>query len=180
MKTVEQLAQSTNPTLVRAFGAIRRFAIALTDTAIWQVAGVLMPDGREAMRAELFGSVGIFARPPTGAEVDAIGVMVGDATTPTLVGVRDEQTRAAVVGDLKPDETALYNSKALVHAKDDGRIQARSVGGTAKRLATVEDIENLRDWIANTMVVVTPSGNSTPGTFNVPPSADGTQIFEAE
>ncbi len=143
MKTVEQLAQVTNPTLVRAMGAVRRFVITLTDRALWQVAGVLMPDGREAHRSEIFGGIGFYARPPAGVEAEAIAVMVGDATVPTIVGVRDEATRAAVVGDIRADESAMYNSQALVYVKDDGTIEARSklglvqptIRGTAYRTA---------------------------------------------
>lgn len=178
MKTVEQLAQSTNPALVRAFGAIRRLVVTLTDTAIWQIAGVLMPDGREAMRAEVFSGVGFYARPPAGAEVDAIVVMGGDATNPAIVGLRDEKTRAAVVGGMKPDEAALYNTLGLVYVKDDGTIEARSKNGTAKRLATKDDIDALASWIHLTMVVN--ATGATAGTTTVPPSAAGTSKLKGE
>jgi phage gp45-like len=131
MKTVEQLARSTDPALVRAFGMIRRFVITLTDTAIWQIAGVLMPDGRETMRAEVFGGVGIHARPPASVEAEAIVAMGGDATNPVIVGLRDEKTRSASAGDLEADETALFNTLARVHVKADGTIELRQIAGLA-------------------------------------------------
>lgn len=178
MKTVEQLNRTIAPDVVRAYGAIRRFVISLTDEVRWQLVGVLMPDGPEAHRAEVFGGIGIYARPPAGVEAEAIAVMSGDANAPAIVGIREEQTRAAVAGNLQPDETALYNSKALVYVRQDGTIEARSKGGTAKRLATLDDLNALADWI-HTEMIVNASG-ATAGTTTSPPSADGTQTFEAE
>lgn len=160
MKTVEQLAQSTNPALVRAFGSIRRFVVTLTDSAIWQVAGVLMPDGREAMRAEVFGVVGVYARPPANVEAEVIAVMVGDATTPTVVGVRDEQTRAAAVSDIEADESALYNTLARVYVKDDGTIEARTHAGIAVPLCKHSDMVSLKSAFTNWVVAPSDGGGA--------------------
>src|SRR5690242_18110517 len=139
MKTVQELRRDTEPWNVRAFGAIRKLVIALTDKAIWQVVGVLMPDGPEVFRAEVFGGIGHAARPPSGVQAEAIAAMVADANVPVIVAVRDEQTRAASVADLAADETATYNTLARLHVKADGKIEARTHGGTAKQLLTLDD-----------------------------------------
>lgn len=158
MKTVEQLAQSTNPALVRAFGAIRRFAVTLTDRAIWQVAGVLMPDGRETLRAEVFGGVGFSARPPSDSDAEAIVAMGGGATNPVIVAVRDEKTRAAVAGDLQPDESAMFNSQAIIVTKADGTIEARSANGTAVELALKSDLDALRAALLTAVIALGANG----------------------
>jgi phage gp45-like len=160
MKTVEQLAQVTDPALVRAYGAIRRFVVTLTDSARWQIAGVLMPDGREAHRAEVFSGVGFYSRPPADVQTEAVVVMSGDASNQLVVAVRDEKTRAAVVGDLKADESAIYNSVALVYVKADGTIEARSKSGTALRLMTVADGLALVDAIRDAATVANDGGAS--------------------
>lgn len=132
MRTIEELRRDIDPAIVRAFGAIRRFVITLTDTAIWQVAGVLMPDGQEVVRAEVFGGIGVSARPPSGVQAEAIAAMAGDADSPVIVAVRDEQTRAASAGDLQPDETALYNSKARAVVRADATVSLELVGTPAE------------------------------------------------
>lgn len=195
MKTPQQLNAELDPKLVRARNAIRRFVVKLTDAAIWQLAGVRTPDGIETRRAEVFGGIGIAARPPAGNESEAIGVMVGDANTPVVIAIRDEKTRAAVAGALGVDETMLFNTTALMLIKSDGTIEARSVGGAAVALATKADVQALRDYVRNQFstatghIHATPSGPTTTITTvnaagsaptHAPPSPSGTTVLKGE
>lgn len=141
MRTVQEFRRDTDPAIVRAYGAIRRFVISLTDAAIWQLAGLMLPDGQEVFRSEVFGGIGIAARPPSSVQAEAICAMVGDANTPVVVAIRDEATRAASAGDLQPDETALYNSKSRVHVKADGTLEIVAIDGVANPLPTLADLQ---------------------------------------
>jgi len=176
MLTIKEQRRDTDPAIVRAFGAVRRFVITLTDAAIWQVVGLMLPGGQEVLRAEVFGGIGIAARPPNGAPAEAIGVMVGDASTPVIVAVRDEQTRAASVGDLVADETVAFNSKARVYVKADGTIEARTHSGTAQALATKADlqsvVEAVNSFIAQYVAHVHGGGTLTGALTAVPTVVD--------
>lgn len=178
MRTIQEFRESTAPAVVRAWGAVRRFVITMTETAIWQVTGVRLPDGIETRRAEVFGGIGLVARPPAGVEAEAIGAMVGDANAPVIVAVRDEATRSAKMGDIAEDETAIFNGQARVHVRADGTIEARTHGGTAKQLVTIDDYNALRDWIHTTMIVN--ATGATAGTTTPPPNAMGTQKLRGE
>lgn len=190
-RTIEQLAQSTNPAMVRAFGAIRRFVVTLTDRAIWQIAGVVMPDGRETLRAELFGGVGFYARPSANGSPEAMVVMAnGDATNPMIIAVRDEKTRQAIVaalgGEPAPDTTFVNNSVALVLIKPDGTIEARTAAGTAVALALKSDVDGLVSTYNGHTHAVATTGSSTAQTGTASATTEtasapvGTQKFGAE
>lgn len=74
--------------------------------------------------------------------------------------------------DLPVDRAVLgYDGQAQLEIFPDGQIHA----GGSSSLATKADHDALRDFIANTMVVVTPGGNSDPGTLAPPPTSTGTQ-----
>lgn len=154
MRTIRELAHAIDPARVRAAGAIRRMAITLTAKVLWQLTGFRLPDGTtETALAEVFGGIGFFARPPSGSKPEAIVLMVGDANTPVIVALRDEQTRAKVAGAFKPNESGVFNTLSIVYVKDDGTIEARSTGGTAKRLATNDDLAALINILATWVVV---------------------------
>lgn len=165
MKTTKELAEVTKPDRVASFGAVRRMAIRLTARALWQLAGYTIDGFVEAIKAETFTGIGISARPPVGSRADAIVLNVRDAKTPVVVGARDEGTRAAVVGNLAADETAIYNSAALVHVKADGTIEARSKSGAAVPLATKEDLEKLKAAIAGAVTAAGDGGASLKATI---------------
>lgn len=147
MKTVRELMEVTRPSVARAAGAVRRMAIRLTARALWQLAGYEIDGDAEVVQAEPFGGIGLHARPPSSSKPEAIVLMVGDAKHPVIVAVRDEKTRASIAGALQEDETMLFNSAAFVHVKSDGTIEARTPGGTAKRLATLDDVMTIRNQL---------------------------------
>lgn len=179
MKTVEQLAQATDPLRIRLAGMVRRFVVSIAGASSrWQLAGVKMPSGQEARNAEVFAGIGFFARPPAGGSPEAVAVMVGDANTPIVVAVRDEKTRAAVAGALGLDESMMFNTKAVLLIKGDGTLEARSVGGTAHALATKADVQALRDWCAG--MAYGGSGSVIPVGGAAPPNPSGTTKFKAE
>ncbi len=145
MKTVRELAQAISPEVQRITGMIRRMAITLTTRVAWQLAGFRMPDGTtETISAEPFTGIGVFARPPSNSKPEAIVLNVGDAKAPVIVAVRDEKTRAAIAGNVGADETAVYNSQAIVLVKANGSIEVRAAAGVAVPLATKADLDALK------------------------------------
>ncbi len=161
MNTTKDLASTIDPLATRLRGLARRMIASIAGAkAIWQFTGSRQLDGsREVVKAEVFQGVGIYAVPAGTAE--AILVMIGDGKTPVAIAVRDEATRQAVAGSLAADETALYNSQALVHVKADGTIEAKSAGGTAVPLATKADLDALRIAINTASIAVGPAGASS-------------------
>lgn len=149
MRSLADLDRSTDPLVTYVKSMVRRMTITLTGTAgalkaLWQVTGVDLPSGTETTKAENYsGGIGLAARPPASNKPQAIVLMVGDAGAPVIVAAVDRATRDVVAGALKADETMLHNSKAFVHVKDDGTIEARSKLGVAVPLATKADVDAL-------------------------------------
>ena len=84
------------------------------------------------------------ARPPAGVKPEAIAVSIAGNKATAIVATRDEATRQAVAGDLAEDETAIFNTQALVVVKADGTVEIRLAGGVASPLATKADLDKLR------------------------------------
>ncbi|MBA2718937.1 MAG: hypothetical protein H0U52_06820 [Chloroflexi bacterium] len=134
-------------------------AITLTSKALWQLTGFTLPDGDvETQKAEAFTGIGFFARPPSSGKPEAIVIMVNDAQNPVVIAVRDEKTRAAIVGALEQDESAIFNTRALVVIKADGTIEARSASGVAGLLATKADLAALKAAITGAATVANDGG----------------------
>lgn len=179
MRRPKDHAAATDPVLRRLLGAARRMAVGVTGRAIWQVIGYKSAaTGNETAVAEVFPGIGIYARPPSGGRAEAIVLNVGGADHPVVVALRDEATRR-IAADVAEDETALYNSTAVVHVKADGTIEARSIGGSAAALATKSDIDALKAWAAS-HIHPDPSSGFTGAPTASPPTAAGTQKFKAE
>ncbi len=178
MRSKATLLESTDPRWIRVAGMVRRMAITLTSKVLWQLAGFQMPDGsREVFNAEAFTGIGFFARPPSSGSPETIVVSVGDASAPMIIAVRDEKTRAAIMGAIDVGETAIYTDKAVVYLKSDGTIEARSAGGVAAALATKADVTALANFVQGLMVGGTGSAPIPPGTV---PTPAGTLKFKAE
>lgn len=164
-------------------GMLRRMAIKLTRRATaWQLLGHrIKGEQQETVDAEPFTGIGFYARPRETSNAEAVLAQIGEARHVAIIALRDEDLRKLVAGEFtSADVTALFNSQSIVVATSSGKVQAKSIGGTAKAVAYHDELVALRDWIKNTMVIATPSGNSTPGTVNNPPTSDGTSVFEAE
>lgn len=167
-------------------GNIRRMAIKLTSRATWQMIGHILLDGKpETQNVDVFPGVGFYARPKDSGRAEAIVVHPGGgAAHAVAVATRDMDSQKKATVGIKENETQMHNDQALVRCTAEGKVEARSIAGTAVELATKEDLQNLVDYIKNEMVIVTPSGNSTPGVAGSPspqpPNPTGTTKFKAE
>jgi phage gp45-like len=140
-------------------GLIRRMRVTLTTGARWQLLGQRGgAGGDETIDVEAFTGIGVYARPPSSGNPEAITAAVGGARTPVIVATRDEATRRAVAGDLAEGETAVYNDKAIVVIKADGTVEIRLVGGVAVPLATKADLDVLRTAISSAAIALGAGG----------------------
>jgi hypothetical protein len=140
--------RALDPTLLELGGSIRRMAISLTAKVLWQLVGFRKSDGTSETRAaEPFTGIGFYSRPASSGKPEAIVLMVGDSKAPVVVATRDEKTRRAIAGGLDSDESMMFNSQAVVYVKRDGTIEVRSSGGTAKALATKDDVDAINKYL---------------------------------
>lgn len=151
MRSTKELNEAIGSAAAAAAGLVRRMAVTLTGTAtaarlLWQVTGVRMLDGKQEIQTvEMFGGIGIAARPPTSGKPEVI--VIGAAESAVAIAARDAKTQQATAGALKVDETALFNSQALVYVKDNGTIEARTAAGAAVPLALKSDVQAVVDWL---------------------------------
>lgn len=134
-------------------GKIRRMAVSVTNVlafagtttaSFWQVVGHLLLDSKtkETADAEVFSGVGFYARPPAGANAEAIVAFPGGPSNPVVVASREEATRKKVAGNALQDETFIFNSKVAIRMTSGGFIQAYLVGGpTPVPLALKSDLD---------------------------------------
>ena len=128
--------------------------------------------------------------------MEAVVVNVGDSDAPIVIALRDERTRAAVAAAIAADTTILHNSVVGVRLTPEGLIELRSHGGTAGRLATLDDLEELRTYVRNqfsnagghthtvaggtTTAIVTVAGPGVTPPSVEPPTPTGTTTVRAE
>ncbi|HEY6179067.1 MAG TPA: hypothetical protein VIX73_31655 [Kofleriaceae bacterium] len=136
-------------------GTVRRMAVGVTNVlsgvgtttaSFWQVVGHLLLDNttRETADAEVFSGVGFYARPPAGANAEAIVAFPGGPSNPVVVASRDEATRKKSVGAANQDETYVYNSQVVLRLSNSGLIQAFLIGGpTPVALALLSDVQGV-------------------------------------
>jgi hypothetical protein len=136
-------------------GKVRRMAVSVTNVlsgvgtttaSFWQVVGHLLQDNttKETADAEVFSGVGVYARPPAGANAEAMVAFPGGASNPVVVATRDEATRKKVAGNCGQDETFVYNSQVAIRFTNTGLIQAYLVGGPVPvKLALASDVDNV-------------------------------------
>lgn len=165
---------------------VRHYVITKASGAVWKLLGLIDGDGnKEREDAPIFPGIGIWARPPSSGAPEAIVNMVGAATgNPAIVAMRDEKTRAALdaaLGGLKEDETAVFNSSAVVVLKVDGTIEIRSWNGTAQRLVTESDFNAFRSWVLTHAHLGVTTGAGTSGApSTVAPSGTFTQKLKGQ
>lgn len=136
-------------------GKVRRMAVSVTNVlsgvgattaSFWQVVGHLLQDNttQETADAEVFSGVGFYARPPAGANAEAIVAFPGGPANPVVVASRDEKTRKAVAGACQQDETFVFNSQVVLRFTASGLIQAYLVGGPVPvPLALQSDVDGV-------------------------------------
>lgn len=188
--TVKELSAATDSMLHRFGSLIRRMTVTVTSRPIWKLLGVRGFAGDEVVDAEAFLGIGFYARPPASGKPEAIVVNVGDAKAPIVVAARDEKTFANIrtlLGANRPaaGEVVVFNANVVVYLKSDGAVEIRTPSGTAKRLATIDDLEALRNWAASHTHPVATTGSSTAQTGTAaapaaPPEPAGTTVLRGE
>lgn len=163
-------------------GRLRRMIVTRSSSSIYQVTGhTLLDADTETKDAEHFGAVGFSSRPSSDEDTEAIVAFVGGPGNPIIVATRQEAVRKSMSVGLLADETQLHNSLVLIRIKSNGTVEIRTKAGTASPLATLDDLQELRDWIHDDMVIAVPSaGSSTPGTTTPPPTPAGTSVLKAQ
>lgn len=128
-QTVEDFRETSSSFYHRVRGMVRRVVVSLTEQAggAWQTLGYKDADGnRETWNnVEVFGGVGIHARPADSGRVEAIILHVGaDEEHPVMVATRDRSMQVA----LEADETAIFNGQTIIRIKADGVVEIGSRG----------------------------------------------------
>lgn len=125
---------------------IKRVTLTATsDPLRWTVEGY---DAEDVDAAELFPGIGFAARPPDGANAEAIVCNVGGRDHPVIVATRDGDTAAAIAGGLAPDESLAYTTGLIVKLTATGEIELRAKDGTAQALALLQDALNINARVA--------------------------------
>jgi hypothetical protein len=181
--SVKELARATDPMLRRLAGLVRRMAVGATAKILWQLTGVRGLDGKSPpIEVEVFSGLGIYARPATNGQPEAIVVNVGGAKLPVIVATRDAKSLQAMIGELdgKPaaGELVLFPPAggAVIYCKADGTVEIRTPGGTASRLATLDDLQRERAWL----IAHTHPGLGSPPSAPLPPAPVGTIVLKGE
>jgi hypothetical protein len=121
--TAENYATANDPLWRRLAGQIRKVAVDTTSRMKWKVLGYLLSESeRESFETEVFPGIGFYARPSSSGKPESIVLFVGGAGNPAMVASRDEKTRKAMAGELAADETAMFNSQAIITIRADGTI----------------------------------------------------------
>lgn len=199
-----ELADSVGSVARATLGLVRRMAIKVTSRALWQVIGHRLIDGsRETRDAEVFYGIGFWSRPKSSEKAEAIVAFVGgDAGNPVVVASRNEDARRYVqslIGTIAEGDTVIHGSigTPIVWLKNDGTAEIRTAGGTAVPLATLADVQALRNYVNNqfcnvgghthvvsgaatTTITTVASAGGTPPTPAAPPAPQGTDVLKAE
>lgn len=119
----------------------RRFvALEPADPLRWLVRGYRVGDEEESDAVEVFGGLGIAARPPDAVEVEAVAVAINGRDHHVVVAARDADTVQVVIAEigLSADETMLFTSKATVKITAQGDVLIGRVGGEFKPVALAD------------------------------------------
>lgn len=135
--------QAVSPLHVRVRNLVRRMRIGASAGAdvFWRVLGYDPGDGgAEDAEVEIFGGIGITARPPSGSRPEAIVLTVGGVRHRVIIATRDEDTRQAVVAQagLEPDELIVFTSKAMFKITAAGEVLIGAPGGEFKEVALAD------------------------------------------
>lgn len=155
----EDFAEETSAFRRFVRGMIRRVAVTLTQTAKWQVLGqVGGAGGDETFEAEPFTGIGFYSRPPSSGNPEAVAVAIAGSKTTAVIATRDEATRQAMVGNLGDGETAMFNDKVKLVAKNNGTLVAVLPNGVELELALKLDLTILRSAMASATIAAGAGG----------------------
>jgi phage gp45-like len=157
-RTPEDLKREARDAAERLLrGLVRRFAITLTEGTLWRMLGQRGGQGGDETRdLETFPGIGIYARPPSSGNPEAIALAVGGAKHQVVVATRDEATRqAALGGDVQPGETCLYNGQGRIILKADGTAEIRLHSGVAEASIKGETYRSAEDALLTALSTFT-------------------------
>jgi phage gp45-like len=139
-RLAKDFARAVDPWRRRVENMIRRVPRIRAAGALWEIFGHEDESGQiETATAEDFSGIGIVARPPDGANAEAIVVNIGASIAhPVVIATRDLGTNRDVieVARLNTDETIVFNSGAMLKLTADGEVHIGRPGGAFKRVAT--------------------------------------------
>lgn len=184
----QALAEGVGQRAREIAGKLRRMIVTRASDALWQVFGHTLLEGDEETReAELFQGIGFASRPNATDDVEAIVAFVGEGgAQPIIIATRQEARRIVIADDLEAGETQIHNSveganATIIRIYANKTVEIRSVGGTAKRLMTVEDGDALRTAIANAATVANDGGAAFKADILAAwPGPTGTTVLKAE
>lgn len=172
MKTISELREATDRLWRRVRGVVRRVTVTAhaAGGTPWQAAGYRDEVFQDV---EVFGVVGVTARPPAGSRsAEAVVVNVGaEAGHPIIVATRDAGALPTAAKDLAADEVMLHTSQAWMKVTKDGDVIVRAkagravlvadndTGAGAVALATKADLDALKSAI-NTATVTPGDGGA--------------------
>jgi phage gp45-like len=131
---------------------------------------------------EVFHGLGYAARPRANANAEAIAVAVNASDHHVIVATRDAALLEQVVKEagLDQGETLAGFSEGAVIKVRENTVEVRAPNGTAVRLATLDDIQALRDYVASHVHPVTAAPGTT-GTSTPPPGQpSGTTVLKGQ
>lgn len=165
----------------------RRLAVSLSGD-MWQLEGYTDPVTGKAEvfeGVEVFQGIGIRSRPRRGAG-EVVVLNLGGGAHPVVVATRDREIEVA----LDEDETAIFNSNAVVKILKTGEVLVRAKsgaevivddGGGAAALATKGDLDGIRTWLlTHTHTGVTTGAGTSAGPAAPPPAVAGTLVLRAK
>lgn len=180
MRNALQLRSRQSPESHRLRGLVRRVTVGLTGK-LWSLLGY---EDEPFDNVEVFGGVGIAARPRAG-KGEVIVIHVGaESGHPVVIAARD----ADIEPELQADESALFNSVAIVTLTKDGDVIVRAKAGRqvlvddgsgAVALATKADLDALANFVQAIELPVAAgiAGPPPPGTV---PTAAGTTVLRGK
>lgn len=145
--SAERLAGEIAPWLRKQLGSIRRMAISATNQARWVLLG--HEKVSEKPTVEVFHGIGRAARPPKGANAEAVVVHPGGAAHPLAAALRDQETWRALDIDIADDETIQFNSVTVVYHRKTGVVEIRTPTGTAAPCARTSELAWLKSAITS-------------------------------
>ena len=187
---------------------VRRVTLGVTSGARWAFQGYEFEDddtgstiseGDDDEPTDVFQGIGIYARPATGDNSEAIMLHVGgEAEHPVLVGFRNEDARARYVAefeDVAPGEIVIFHSAGTARVKITAageieitatageKIKLKTKAGTSLPLATKADVLAVQAALnghAHTYIPG-PGPGVTQTTLNPSvPAPTGTTVVEGE
>ncbi|MFA9269824.1 MAG: phage baseplate assembly protein, partial [Baekduiaceae bacterium] len=130
-----------HPMALKLRGLVRRVIVAATGVdGLWKLLGFEAEDGaREGFEGvEVFPGIGFASRPGSGGKPEVVILNIGaDAGHPVVVASRDRSLEV----ELDEDETAVFNSQAVIKFKKDGTVEIRGRDGDAVGVVHADGID---------------------------------------